>query len=225
MPASADVQTFLRQVASMPNAKPTGRRGRLLFGIDATASRQPTWDTACQIQSEMFKETANLGGLDVQLVFYRGFHEMKATPWVGDSSRLAAIMDRVNCLGGQTQLGRLLRYAVGETKRQRIDALVFIGDCLEENVDAVCATAGELGLLSVPCFMFHEGGDAVAMLGFRQIAELTRGAFCRFDTGSAAELRQLLAAVAVYAAGGRKALADYSRRAGGATLQIAHQMK
>ena len=225
MPANADVQTFLRQVASMPNAKPTGRRGRLLFGIDATASRQPTWDTACQIQSEMFKETASLGGLDVQLVFYRGFHEMKATPWVGDSNRLAAIMGRVNCLGGQTQLGRLLRYAVGETKRQRIDALVFIGDCLEENVDAVCATAGELGLLSVPCFMFHEGGDAVAMHGFRQIAELTRGAFCRFDTGSAAELRQLLAAVAVYAAGGRKALADYSRRAGGATLQIAHQMK
>ncbi|MBM3490833.1 MAG: VWA domain-containing protein [Alphaproteobacteria bacterium] len=222
---TADVQAFLWQVAAVPNARPAGRRGRLLFGIDATASRQPTWDTACQIQSEMFRETAGLGGLEVQLVFYRGFHEMKATSWVADSNRLAAIMGGVQCRGGQTQMARLLRYAIAETKRQRIDALVFIGDCLEEAVDIVAHLAGELGLLGVPCFMFHEGADATAMLGFRQIATLTRGAYCRFDAGSAAELRQLLAAVAVYAAGGRKALADFSRREGGAALLLAQQMK
>jgi hypothetical protein len=223
--ASGEVAAFLKQVAALPNARPAGGLGRLLFGVDATASRQPTWDTACQIQSEMFRETASLGGLEVQLVYYRGFHEMKATPWVADSNRLAAIMGRVQCLGGQTQVGRLLRYAIAETKRQRIDALVFIGDCLEEGVDDVTHLAGELGLLGVPCFMFHEGADATAMLGFRQIATLTRGAYCRFDAGSAAQLRQLLAAVAVYAAGGRKALADFSRREGGATLLLAQQIK
>ena len=220
----AQVQAFLEQVARTPSVKPAGARGRLLFGMDATASREPTWDMACQIQGEMFAETASLGGLDVKLVFYRGFRELKTSGWLSTSEQLIPVMTRVRCLGGQTQLERLLRYAASETRKARIGALVFVGDAMEEDVDAVCAAAGELGMLGVPCFMFHEGHDHRAARAFRQVAQLSRGAYCRFDASSAAQLRQLLAAVAVYAAGGRKALADYGRRRGGDVLRIAHQM-
>lgn len=219
-----EVQAFLERVARTPSIKPAGARGRLLFGMDATASREPTWDMACQIQGEMFRETAVLGGLDVKLVFYRGFQELKTSSWLSSSEQLIPVMTRVRCLGGQTQIERLLRYAAAETRKARINALVFVGDCMEEKVDAVCTAAGELGMLGVPCFMFHEGHDQAAARAFRQVAQLTRGAYCRFDASSAAQLKQLLGAVAVYAAGGRKALTDYGQRKGGAVLQIAHQM-
>jgi len=78
----SDVDAFLRKVAATPNLKQAGRRGRLMFAMDATASRQPSWDKACQIQAEMFEATSGPGGLDVQLVFYRGFRECQASPWV-----------------------------------------------------------------------------------------------------------------------------------------------
>lgn len=220
-----DVRAFLNKVAATPSVKAAGVRGRLLFGMDATASREPTWDTACQIQGDMFAETASLGGLDVQLAYYRGFHEFRATPWVSSSADLIPYMTRVRCLGGHTQLERLLRYAARETKQKRINALVFIGDALEEEVDAVCAVAGELGMLGVPCFMFHEGQDPIPLRAFKQVATLTNGAYCRFDASSAATLKELLSAVAVFAAGGRPALADYGKRRGGAVLRLAHQVK
>lgn len=221
----SDVQDFLSKVARMPRVKAAGVRGRLLFTMDATASREPTWDMACQIQGDMFAETAKLGGLDVQLAFYRGFRELKVTPWVSTSADLIPYMTRVRCLGGQTQLGRMLRYAVKETKQQRINAMVFVGDAFEEDVDAVCAIAGELGMLGVPCFVFHEGSNPIAEACFRQIATLTHGVYCNFDSHSAQQLKELLSAVAVFAAGGRPALADYGKRRGGAALRIAHQVK
>jgi hypothetical protein len=221
---SGDVEAFLRKVAATPSVKPAETRGRLLFAMDATASREPTWDTACQIQGDMFAETATLGGLDVQLVYYRGFRDFRATPWVSSSAELIPFMTRVRCLGGHTQLERVLKYAARESAEKRINAFVFVGDCLEESIDDVCAAAGELSLLGVPCFMFHEGDDLRAMGAFKQIAQITHGAFCRFDLGSARQLRELLAAVAVYAAGGRKALAYFGDKKGGDVLQIAHQV-
>jgi hypothetical protein len=221
---AGDVDAFLQRVAETPTVKSAETRGRLLFAMDATASREPTWDSACQIQGDMFAETATLGGLDVQLAYYRGFKDFRATPWVSSSADLIPFMTRVRCLGGHTQLERVLKYAARESAEKRINAFVFVGDCLEEPVDDVCAAAGELALLGVPCFMFLEGEDIRATSAFKQIAEVTQGAFCRFDLSSARQLRELLAAVAVYAAGGRKALAFYSDKKGGEVLQIAHQL-
>ena len=220
-----EVEAFLNRVATAPVVKEAGVRGRLLFAMDATASRGPTWDMACQMQGDMFAETATLGGLDVQLVYYRGFREFKATPWVSSSADLIPYMTGVRCRGGQTQVERTLRYAVSESRKRKINALVFVGDCLEEDVDAVCAQAGELGMLGVPCFIFHEGFEPIARSAFGQIAQLTHGAYCRFDASSASQLKELLSAVAVYAAGGRRALTDYSKRKGGPARQIAYQVK
>ena len=222
---SADVDAFLRRVAATPAPVKQGETGRLIFAMDATASREPTWDGACQIQGEMFDATASLGGLSVQLVYYRGFGECRASRWVQDSRALVSAMTAVHCLGGHTQLRKVLRHALDETQAQRVHALVFVGDSMEEDVDELCAIAGELGLRGVPAFMFHEGADPAAALAFRQIARLTNGAYLRFDASSARQLKELLGAVAVYAAGGRKALKDYSRERGEAVLQIAHQIK
>ena len=219
------VDAFLKRLAATPVVQPAaGQRGRLMFALDATASRQPTWDQACHIQGEMFKETAALGGLDIQLVFYRGLGECKASAWFGSAAALLKRMSAVTCRGGKTQIERVLRFAIAETKRQKVNAVVFIGDCMEEDIDELCHQAGELGLLGVPVFIFHEGRNPEAEEAFRQIAQLTHGAYCPFDANSAQQLRELLGAVAVYAAGGRAALEDYSRRAGGATLLLARQV-
>ena len=220
----ANVDAFLERVAATPAPRPDGGRGRLMFAMDATASRAPTWDTACQIQGQMFEETAALGGLEVQLVFYRGFGECRNSHWVADSKSLVRRMSRVYCLGGHTQIARVLGHAIKETRRKKVDALVFVGDCMEEDVDHLCHLAGELGLLGVPAFVFHEGVEPIAARAFKQIARLSNGAYCSFDMGSAKQLRELLSAVAVYAAGGRRALEDYGRRAGGAVLGITRQV-
>jgi hypothetical protein len=169
----------------------------------------------------MFEAAAVLGGLDVQLVYYRGFSECKASRWLASAAELHRAMRSVSCVGGETQIGRVLNHALKEARARKVNALVFVGDAMEEKVDALCRVAGELGLLGVPVFVFHEGGDAGAARAFRQIARLSAGAYCPFDSASASQLRELLGAVAAYAAGGAPALADYGKRTGGAALLLA----
>jgi hypothetical protein len=221
----AEVDAFLQRARTLAPPLAPGERGRLLFAMDATMSRQPTWDTACRLQGEMFREAASVGGLDVQLLYFRGFNECRASPWVSQAERLGDLMSRIDCRGGHTQIGKVLAHARRETAKAKVQALVYVGDAMEEAVDDLSASAGELGLLGVPALMFHEGHDAVAERAFREIARLTRGAYCRFDLGAADVLGELLRAAAVYAAGGIKALRDLSqRRHAGATLLL-QQMK
>jgi len=208
----SEVDDFLAKVAAAPAPKPAGQRGRLIFAMDATMSREPAWDNACQIQGEMFRETALLGGLDVQLVYYRGFGECRASKWVSDPKALLRLMTSVSCRAGHTQVERVLSHAVRETGKRKVDALVFVGDAIEEQVDDLGQLAGELGILGLPVFVFHEGGNATVRRAFEEIARLSGGAYCPFDMGSAAQLRELLRAVAVYAAGGRKALLEFGDR-------------
>jgi len=225
-PAShAEIEAFVRRARTLGPTLEAGRRGRLIFALDATMSRQPTWDTACRLQAEMFREAAAVGGLDVQLVYYRGFRECRASNWVSNGEHLADLMSRIDCRGGHTQIGKILAHAKRETERARVQALVFIGDAMEEAIDTLAAAAGELGLRGVPVFLFQEGSDPVAEQAFREIARLSRGAYCRFDAGAAHQLAELLRAVAVYAAGGIKALADLSARRGTATLKLLEQLK
>ena len=221
----SDIDAFLHKVKSLGSTATAGQRGRLIFALDATMSRQPTWDTACALQADMFREAASIGGLDIQLVYFRGLSECRASGWVAGAEKLAGLMQRIDCRGGHTQIGKVLSHARQEQARKPVQALVFVGDAMEEGIDDLAHAAGELGLLGVPVFMFQEGGDPVAEAAYREIARLSRGAYCRFDTGSAQQLAELLRAVAAYAAGGMKALAALSaRHAGGARLLLA-QMK
>ena len=202
----AEIDAFIQRARTLAPPTEAGKRGRLIFALDATMSRQPTWDTACKLQAEMFRETASVGGLDVQLIYFRGLNECRASRWVSDGAGLGELMGRIHCMGGHTQIRKVLQHARGESDRGKVAALVYVGDAMEEGIDDLAAAAGELGLRGIPAFMFHEGHDAIAAQAFREIARLTRGAYCRFDLSAAHELGELLRAAAVYAAGGVKAL-------------------
>jgi hypothetical protein len=223
--ASDPVQSFLKEVARTPPPRPGAGRARLIFAMDATASREPTWDRASQVQGQMFLETAAHGGLDVQLVYYRGFDECRASRWVGNPADLVRLMTGVFCLAGQTKIRRVLQHAISETQKRRVNALVFVGDCFEEGIDEVGQVAGQLGMLGVRAFIFQEGQHPEAERAFRHIAKLTGGAHCRFDANSPGQLRDLLGAVAAYAVGGQQALADLSRRSGAQVKLLANQIK
>jgi hypothetical protein len=220
-----EIDQFLHKVAKSPRQGDKSGAGRLIFGMDATASRQASWDQASQIQAEMFADTQALGGLEVQLCYYRGFAEFSTSSWFKQSAPLLKKMTSVYCLGGRTQLGKILSHSIEEAKNQKIHAVVIVGDAMEEDIDSLCHLAGKLGILNVPVFLFQEGHDPIAKNAFQQIARLTQGAYCQFDSNSPQQLKQLLSAVAVYAAGGRKALENFSKKAGSSVQRITQQLK
>lgn len=216
------VDAFLDKIARTPVVAPAGSRGRLIFALDATLSRQPTWDLALSLQSRMFETAAASGGLDVQLVYFRGLGECRASRFVTNGGGLGALMQKIDCRGGQTQIGKVLNHVLAETKEKKVAALVYVGDAMEENADALAVTAGELGLRGLKAFMFHEGSDPVAGAAFREIARLTGGVYASFDASSPKRLADLLAAAAAYAAGGRVAL---ERQGGDAARLLLSQMR
>jgi hypothetical protein len=221
--SQSDIAAFVAKARAMsPHAE--GSRGRLVFALDATMSRQPTWDMACALQADMFREAAAIGSLDIRLIYYRGINECRSSGWISDSAKLARLMGAIDCRSGETQIGKVLSHARSEAVASGIKAVVFVGDAMEESSDDLCATAGELGLLKVPVFMFQEGHDAVAEKAFRDIARLTGGAWWRLDPGAAGQLRELLSAAAAKAAGGREALQRMSTTVASAT-QLLGQMK
>ncbi len=226
--SASEIADFVAKVRAVGPAD-DGSSGRLIFALDATMSRQPTWDMACALQADMFREAAAIGGLSVRLIYFRGFSECRATGWMTDAGKLGRLMSSIRCEGGQTQIGRVLSDARTaarvESRSSRVRALVFVGDAMEENSDTLCTIAGELGLLKVPCFMFQEGHDANAEATFREVARLSGGAWCRFDAGSAAQLRDLLRAVAAYAAGGKAGLTALSKQAGSAAGLLLAQLR
>jgi hypothetical protein len=220
----AELDAFLVQVKALDPVVGGGRRGRLIFALDATMSRQPTWDQACRLQADMFREAASVGGLDIQLVYYRGLAECRSSPWIAEPERLGALMGRIDCRGGHTQIAKVLAHARRENDSAKVGTLVFVGDAMEESLDDLCAGAGELGLRNVPALMFQEGYDPVCEQAFREISRLTRGAYCRFAPGAAHELAELLRAAAAYAAGGMKALSHLKRHSAGA-VRLLEQLK
>ena len=222
---SPQVDHFLMKVAAtaLPVKNPT--KGRLVFAMDATASRQPTWDRACHLQSEMFSATDSLGGLTVQLCYYRGFNEFHSSGWCEQTSQLLSEMTSATCLGGHTQIRKVLAHLCRENNQQKIQAAVFVGDAIEEDVDELCQQAGNLGVLGIPLFMFHEGNNARASSIFKQMARLSGGAYAPFDLNSASQLKNLLAAVAIYAAGGHKALQDLGKDSSVEVARLLKQLK
>lgn len=201
-----DVAQFLTSAKAVAAQRARGVPGRLVFALDATMSRQPTWDLACHLQASMFDAAASVGGLDVQLVYFRGHDQARASRWVSNAGELKNLMTGMQCMGGLTQIGRVLDHAEREAAKAPLPSLVFVGDAMEEDIDRLCHKAGKLALRNTRAFMFLEGSDPTAERAFREIARLTGGVFLRFDRNSAQQLKDLLAAVATYSAGGRAAL-------------------
>lgn len=201
---AGEIEAFLRQARALAPA--ANGAGRLILSLDATMSRQPTWDLACTLQGEMFDAAGKAGSLRVQLVYFRGLGECRSSAFVADTQALKRLMAGIECRGGRTQIGKVLGHALKETASAKVNALVYIGDAMEESIDDLADKAGRLGLLGVPVFVFQEGHDFGAEKAFKEIARLSKGAWFRFDRRAAATLAGLLSAVAVFATGGLKAL-------------------
>ena len=219
-----DIAAFVEAAKKVPAPAASGR-GRLIFALDATMSRQPTWDLAQSLQAKMFEAAGSLGGLDVQLVYFRGFNECRASKFVSGGQGLKELMGRIDVRGGSTQIRRVLVHARDEARRAKVGALVFIGDAMEENPDTLASLAGELALLGVKAFMFQEGQDPAARRTFGEIARLTGGAYSSFDMGASARLAALLRAAAAYAAGGHAALAREAANDAEARLLLSQMRK
>ena len=218
---TTELGAFLRELRASP------RRGRLIFALDATASRQPTWDLTATLTSGMVREAATLGSLDLQLAYYRGDGECRASGWIQDPAQLTRLMSTIDCRSGPTQIGKIFTHALKETAQGKVGAVVFIGDALEQrkdapnahdDIDPLCSQARELGRLGTPVFMFQEGRDREAEAGFREIASLSGGAYERFDAGAGKRLGELLKAAALFAVGGTTALEG--RKDAGARLLL-----
>jgi len=196
----ADVEKFLAN-------KTSSRKSRLIFALDATGSREPTWDMACGLQSEMFREVESVGALlDVQLVFYRGAApydgECSASRWT-EPSQLAVLMRKIKCRAGPTQIGKILTHVTREAEDAGIAAMVFVGDAMEENGDVLIVQAYKM---KVPAFMFQEGDEPTVERVFKGIASASNGAYARFNAGAAHTLGELLRAVVAFVTGGIEAL-------------------
>ena len=188
-------------------------------------SRQPTWNLAQKLQGRMFESAAALGGLDVQLVYFRGFNECRSSRFVAGGEGLSGLMTKIDVQGGHTQIARVLRHVRDETRRMPVGALIYVGDAMEEQADELAQLAGEIGLLGVKAFMFHEGRDPVAERCFRDIARLTGGAYSSFDIHAPDRLAALLSAAAVYAAGGRAALERHALAGAAEAQALLTQMR
>jgi hypothetical protein len=204
-PTTSDLDAFLAEIGK-PNPQTTHSRGRLIFALDATASRQPTWDAACTLQAKMFQTVTTVGTLNMQLVYYRGLSECRASRWISNPDQLAKTMSQITCNAGQTQIAKVLLHTHKEAKLLPVSALVFVGDACEEDVDHLAHQANELAKLHIPAFMFQEGNIPKVESAFRTIAQYTHGAYARFNQGAAQQLAELLKAVAVFAVGGIAAL-------------------
>ena len=178
------LRSFLAEAAQQRSA---ALGPRLIFAIDATASRKPTWDLACELQGEMFKAAAVVGGLAVQLVYFRGADGFHASPFVSNASALTKIMAEVFCISGHTQIGKVLRHVQREASKQPIAALVYVGDTSEESSAALCRAAAALVPFGTKAFVFHENPDenADAVDVFREIARITGGVYLPFDRSAA----------------------------------------
>ncbi|MFV0279513.1 MAG: VWA domain-containing protein [Rhodoblastus sp.] len=220
--ADKAVDDFLARAARTP--VPARGRGRLIFALDATMSRQPTWDLAQSLQQRMFEAAEGFGGLDVQLVYFRGLSECRASRFVSQGTGLGAVMSRIDCRGGVTQIEKVLRHTSEEARAAPVAALVYVGDAMEENADRLCALAGELGLRGVKAFMFHEGADGQAGAVFQEIARLSGGAYATFDAGAPQRLAGLLGAAAAYAAGGHAALEAQANKGNGDAKRLIAQI-
>ncbi|MFT4807251.1 MAG: hypothetical protein ACI9LX_000568 [Paraglaciecola sp.] len=80
-----DVQAFIGKVKNTPLV--TGvDKGRLIFAMDGTASREHCWDMASQKHAAMFSEADKVSALSVQLCYYRGWETLQH--FLGHAARM-----------------------------------------------------------------------------------------------------------------------------------------
>lgn len=174
---------------------------KLLFSMDATASREATWDIAQDLTQSMFDQIP--GGLKIALAYHGGGRLKEVSEFRSDVQYFKKKVSEVSCDPGTTALCEILDHAANE---RGLSALIYIGDAYEEG--DYKALARELKLRKIPCFFFLEGQDPTAKRAFSEIAEITSGAVFPFDMASLEKAKARLDAIAAFAAGGMQLLKE-----------------
>ena len=91
---------------------------------------------------------------------------------MSNPTALAKLMTTVECRGGNTEIGRAVCHVKKEMRTTKVNAVIYVGDAMEENIDVLCQAAGEIGLQATPIFTFQEGNDGNAARAFQEIAKL-----------------------------------------------------
>lgn len=181
--------------------------GRLIFGLDLTASRKASLKRARIATAAMFDTIKVIGAVAVKLVYFRGDEECKAGEWHSDPTVVRRFMLGLSCKSGYTQITRMLRFVLAE--KQRISGMVYIGDHCENAPETLLGLAEDLRRKSIPLFIFHECSDhdyrsLQAKPVFEQMAEISGGVYVEFDPDSAVALKELLSSVAAFSVAGAK---------------------
>jgi hypothetical protein len=169
---------------------PAPARARLLYGVDATASREAGWVVARELQAKMFREAGSL--LSLRLVFYGG-NRCRKSVWCTSGEELARLMHTVSCEAGPTMIEKILRHGLSEHAQAPLRAITFIGDAMEENLDILVGIADQLGAVGVPIHMFQEGNALHVRKAFRLLALRSGGTYSEFNPTVPASIERLSA--------------------------------
>jgi hypothetical protein len=200
------IEAALERIRKADAKETETKIGRLIFALDLAASRESSVRKARRATSAMFETLREIGAsITVKLVYFRG-RECRATGWRDDPGVLVSAMEKLDCRPGQTQIAKVLRLVLNE--KERLSAIVLIGDACEDDPEELKELAEALGEKKIPLFVFHDhdGRDQedveAAVPVFQDMAAASGGAYCPFGSESAEALRELLASVAVFSAAG-----------------------
>lgn len=211
-------------LAGEPKSRlPTRRPGRLVIALDLTGSREPSLAQARVATAAMFDAIRDIGAVELQLAYYRGLRECRASKWHNNPGVLCDLMRKLKCEAGETQIARILRMIL---KEERLSGVVFVGDQCEDDPDQLIGLARALGKRSVPMFVFHEVSDynALSLKAkplFKGMAEASGGVYSEFRPDAGAALRELLSTVAAFSAAG----AEGVKQVDAATTPAARQLQ
>jgi hypothetical protein len=195
-------------------------RPRLVFAVDATASREPAWTAARQVTDALVK--ALPGELDVALAVHGGSRVHTFTSFTDDARTLRDLAAGVDCHAGMT---RLLPILATSLKRQAVRVVIYIGDVFEESLPQGRQLADQMGARGIKLIVLHDTTDRGARRDaevFRDLAKRTGGCVLPFDATASGRLRDILSAVAVYAVGGEKLLRERRHGLPGAVALLEH---
>jgi hypothetical protein len=221
--AATSTQATLRSAlshAEPPMETATPARPRLVFAVDATASREPAWSAARQVTDALVKTLP--GALDVALAVHGGSRVHTFTAFTSDANTLRDRAAGVTCQAGVT---RLLPILAASLKQQRVQVVIYIGDVFEEGVIHGRRLADAMGAQGTKLIVLHDTADPTSRRDadvFWDLANRTGGCVLPFDASAPSRLRDLLSAVAVYAVGGEKLLRERRHDLPGAVALLDH---
>src|ERR1700733_3610098 len=210
---------------ALSHAEPPGETGapgrpRLIFAVDATASREPAWTAARKVTDALVK--ALPGELDVALAGHGGSRVHTFTAFTNSAATLRDRAAGVACEAGMTRLLPILSTSL---RQPGVRVVVYIGDVFEESLNHGRRLADAMGTQGTKLIVLHDTADPGARRDaevFWDLTKRTGGCVLPFNAAASSRLRDLLSAVAVYAVGGEKLLRERRHELPGAVALLEH---